>query len=298
MEKSALNYEVVLPHRCLLGEGPVWDARRKSISWIDILNRQIHEYAVITGKHHTITLEQMVGAIALCQDENWILAALQDGIYQLNRSGTEIKLLCDPEAQSPGNRFNDGKCDPAGRFWVGSLSLTEQPGAGNLYRVEIDGSYRSQVQGTTISNGMAWSPEGRTFYYIDTPTRQVMAYDYHADSGVISNPRVALMIPEAEGYPDGMTIDEHGMLWIAHWDGWQVARWDPHTGKKLLSIRLPVARITSCTFGGDDLNDLYITSASKELPEKEKANQPLAGSLFVVKDCGFKGMETIPFAGL
>ncbi len=142
---------------------------------------------------------------------------------------------------------------------------------------------------------MAWSPDHQTFYYIDTPTLEVVAYDYAVETGRISNKRIAIGIPAEEGFPDGMTIDKEGMLWIAHWDGWQVTRWNPNSGKKLLSIPLPAAKITSCTFGGDDLQDLYITSACTGLTEKMHDEQPLAGSLFVLKNCGFQGIEAAVF---
>jgi len=236
----------------------------------------------------------MVGAVALCTNGDF-LAALKTGLAFINRTSAEVKLLHHPEIHLPGNRFNDGKCDPAGRFWVGTMALAETSGAGNLYMIEKDLSHFTKIEGVTISNGMAWSPDHKTFYYIDTPTFQVVAYDYEIQTGDISNRRVAISIEEKEGYPDGMTIDTEGMLWIAHWDGWQVARWSPVTGEKLLSIPLPAARITSCTFGGDDLEDLYITSASIGLTEKQREEQALAGSLFVVRNCGFRGMETVSF---
>jgi len=291
---NQLKYQVVIPHCCLLGEGPIWDTETKTIYWVDILNGNIHEFCPIQNRHRCSQVNEMVGAVSLCTNGD-LLAALKTGLAFINRTSAEVRLLHHPEIHLPGNRFNDGKCDPAGRFWVGTMALAETSGAGNLYMIENDLSHFIKIEGVTISNGMAWSPDHKTFYYIDTPTLQVVAYDYEIQTGDISNRRVAISIEEKEGYPDGMTIDTEGMLWIAHWGGWQVARWNPVTGEKLLSIPLPAARITSCTFGGDDLEDLYITSASIGLTEKQREEQALAGSLFVVRNCGFRGMETVSF---
>lgn len=289
-----LTFDVVLPHRCLLGEGPVWDALSASILWVDILKGEIHEFALSSGVHKVLEVHEMVGAIALCKGEG-LIAALKSGQAIVDRETAQIKPLFNPEVHMPENRFNDGKCDPEGRFWIGTMSLSERPGAGSLYKVEKDLSCSVQLQNATIANGMAWSTDNKTFYHIDTPTHRVTAYDYDLADGNISNGRLALDIPEHDGAPDGMTIDSEGMLWIAHWGGWQVTRWDPLSGNKLLSIPVPVAQITSCTFGGETLQDLYITSASNGLTEEQRGNQPLAGSLFVVKDCGFQGMSTVAF---
>jgi sugar lactone lactonase YvrE len=295
MLKNASHlYKVVVPHCCLLGEGPVWDSASKSICWVDILNGNIHEFFPSKKEYKKIEIKEMVGAVALCTNGDFI-AALKSGLAFVNRDSGEITFWHHPEAHLPENRFNDGKCDPAGRFWVGTMALSERQGAGSLYTIESDLSHSLKIEGVTISNGMAWSPDHKTFYFIDTPTFEIVAYDYDINTGNISNKRVAVTVPKKEGFPDGMTIDSEGMLWIAHWNGWQVARWNPFTGQKLLSIPLPAARITSCTFGGENLQDLYITSASIGLSEKQHEEQPLAGSLFVVENCGFHGMEARAF---
>lgn len=294
LNAAALPYKIVVNHRCLLGEGPVWNAAGNSICWVDILKGNIHEFLLSENVHRRIAVKEMIGAVALCRNGDF-LAALKTGLAFINKTDGAMKLLHHPEIHLPENRFNDGKCDPAGRFWVGTMALSEKVGAGCLFMIERDLSPSVKMEGVTISNGMAWSPDHKTFYYIDTPTFEVAAYDYDIETGEIANSKIAISIPEKEGFPDGMTIDTEGMLWIAHWDGWQVARWNPFTGEKLLSIRLPAARITSCTFGGDDLKDLYITSASIGLTEQQRGEQPLAGSLFVVKDCGFQGMQTVAF---
>jgi len=286
--------EVACNHPCVLGEGPVWDAKTQTICWVDILRGDIHQFAVSRKTHHVINVEHMVGAIALCRDGNFI-AALKKGIAFVHRETGRVTIVKNPEAHLPGNRFNDGKCDPSQRFWVGTMALSEAPAAGNLYMIDKDLSVNLKIGRVSISNGMAWSNDRRKFYYIDTPTREVAVFDYDDDTGSISNKGTALKISEDDGFPDAMTIDNEGMLWISHWDGWQVTRWDPAAGQKLLSIRLPVARVTSCTFGGGDFRDLYITSAKVGLNEKQLEEQPLAGSLFVIRNSGFQGLEAFEF---
>lgn len=291
--EQRFSYEVVTPHYSELGEGPVWDRHTKSICWVDILSGCIHEFTPSTGQYRCLHLAEMVGAIAVCTNGDFI-AALKSGLAFINRDTGRIERLHHPELHLPGNRFNDGKCDPAGRFWVGSMALAETPQAGSLYMVEKDLSHSVKIKGVSISNGMAWSADKKKYYYIDTPSYEVVAYDYDVDTGHISNKKTAITIPEKDGFPDGMTIDKEDMLWIAHWDGWQITRWDPRSGEKLLSIALPAARITSCTFGGDDLQDLYITSAKTGLGAAA-VKQPLAGGLFVIKDIGFYGVEATAF---
>ena len=271
--------QTLTDHRCLLGEGPVWDARRSSLFWVDILRGEIHEYRPADGYSHTISVGEYVGAVAPYRDGR-LMAALKSGIVLLDPDTGEREAVGHPEAHLPGNRYNDGKCDPAGRFWVGSMSLQEEPGAGSLYMIDHDRSITRQLEGVTISNGLAWSNDHRTMYYIDTPTFEVAAFDYDIATGSISNRRVAIRIPETDGYPDGMTTDREGCLWIAHWDGWQVTRWDPHTGRKIHHIPMPAARVTSCAFGGDTGNDLYITSARTGLSEEELGRMRGAGGVF------------------
>lgn len=291
---NQLPYTIVPAPLSLLGEGPVWDRQTATLFWVDILQGTIHSYDTRQELHKKIELHEMTGAVALTTSGG-LIAALKSGLKLIDRSTGVVKPFCEPEAGIPGNRFNDGKCDPAGRFWIGSMSLEEKPSEGNLYMVEKNGKYTNRVSGVSVSNGLAWSADHSIFYYIDTPTFRVMRYDYDLATGQIQNGTIAFSIPQAEGYPDGMTIDQEGMLWIAHWDGWQLARWNPHTGEKMQQIKLPVARVTSCTFGGPLLQDLYITSASVGLSESERGQQPLAGALFVFPDCGFQGMPAHSF---
>lgn len=295
MVKTAeLQIDVVVEHKCELGEGPLWDVKRKAICWIDILKGEIHQYSPEQKTHEIIQVHQMIGSIALCTNGDFI-AALQNGFGFVDRISGKVTMIADPESHLSNNRFNEGKCDPAGRFWAGTMSLSEDSLAGSVYVVESNLSVTKKIEGVTISNGMAWSKDYQTLYYIDTPTFEAAAYEYDKSTGNISNKRIIIKIPKEDGSPDGMTIDSEGMLWIAHWDGWQIARWNPTTGEKLYQIKMPVARVTSCTFGGENLGDLFITTARKSLTEDELQKQPLAGSLFVIKNIGFKGMPAFEF---
>ena len=286
--------ELVHEHKSFLGEGPIWDPKRHSVCWVDIVNGEIHEWFPDSRSFKTMKVHQMIGAVAICENGH-LLAALKNGIAIVDRETGEIEHIIHPEAHIQDNRYNDGKCDPAGRFWIGSMSVDELPDLGTVYMLDEDLALARKIENTTISNGMAWSPDQRHFYYIDSPTSTVVSYNYDVHTGEIYDRTVVVHIDEKEGFPDGMTIDEEGMLWVAHWGGWQVSRWNPFTGEKLFKLPLPVENVSSCVFGGERLEDLYITSARKGLTEKQLAEQTMAGSLFVWKNCGFKGLPAFDY---
>ncbi len=290
------SWEVVTKHHCLLGESPVWDDAQHRIFWIDILNGEVHYFNSYSNEHRILKLGEMIGSIAL-RRSGGLLAGFKEGFATIDFENGDIQYLSKVEAHLPGNRFNDGKCDPAGRFWAGTMSMSNTPHAASLYVFEKDLTVQTKISGVTCSNGMAWSPDHKIFYYIDTPTQNVVAYNYEVMNGDISDMRVVISIPKEQGYPDGMTIDTEGMLWIALWDGWKVVRYNPYSGKQIHEIILPVSRVTSCVFGGDAMDDLYITSARAGLSEYDLKAQPLAGSLFVVKNSGFTGMKGFKFNG-
>ncbi|MEP7277352.1 MAG: SMP-30/gluconolactonase/LRE family protein [Bacteroidota bacterium] len=291
---SALQPRPLPVPSCVLGEGPLWDMAQQLICWVDIVKGTVHQYTPASNSHTVIAVNQMVGAIGLCTNGHFI-AALQNGFGFIDRSSHQVNMLQDPEQALPGNRFNDGKCGPDGGFWAGTMAQDEAPGAGSLYCLQPDLSVIKKIEGVSISNGIAWSSDNRIFYYIDTPTQTVAAYDYEMAGGRLSNRRVVIHVPVEEGFPDGMTIDNEGMLWIAFWGGWKLARWNPHTGKKLLEIGFPVSQVSSCAFGGKDLQDLFVTTAAEGLTPEEIHRQPLAGSVFVIEHCGFTGLPPFYF---
>jgi sugar lactone lactonase YvrE len=281
---------------CTLGEGPVWNQETESIFWVDILQGNIHQYCNTTKEYKSLNTGQMVGSICL-HTSHQLIAALENGFATIDLENEIITHIADPENDLTENRFNDGKCDPAGRFWAGTMNKSGGHPTGNLYMLDRDFSVRKIKSGLHVSNGLAWSVDQNTFYLIDTFQRNVLAFDYDQRTGNLTKEREIIKIPTAMGKPDGMTIDAEGMLWICLWDGWKVTRWDPATGDLLSSFELPASRVTSCTFGGKNLDDMYVTTARVGLPADELSNQPFAGSLFVIKNCGFKGLHTVSFGG-
>ncbi|NQU44916.1 SMP-30/gluconolactonase/LRE family protein [bacterium] len=283
----------ILDAKASLAEGPVWDGKRHLLWWVNIPEGEVHAFDPGARTDKVIRLHEPIGVVVL-RAGGGLVAGLKSGFAFVDSETGERTPILDPEPDRPDDRFNDGKCDPAGRFWAGTI--TGKKGEASLYCLDPDLSVRKMAEAITISNGLDWSPDNRVFYYVDTPTQQVVAYDYDIGTGAISNKRVAVEIPKEEGSPDGMSIDREGMLWIAMWDGWQVARFDPKIGKKIESIKMPVARPSSCCFGGPDLNHLYITSARAGFKEADLEKQPLAGGIFRA-DLNVPGVAAVEFKG-
>lgn len=238
---------------------------------------------------------QMIGTVVPAESGKMIVA-LENGLYQLDPTTGSKKFIANPEEDIPGNRFNDGKCDPAGRFWAGTMSKTGEKEAGALYRLDADGSVTKMIDKVTTSNGIVWSQDHTKMYYIDTPRRKVMAWDYELETGNISNPQTAVGIPQNMGYPDGMTIDTEGNVWIALWNGSAVGCWNPETGELIQTIDIPAKNVTSCAFGDEDLGTLYITTARQGTSEEELEKYPHAGGVFKVRP-DVNGMEAFFFKG-
>lgn len=291
------NPEPVLDLRADLGEGSIWNDARQRLHWIDIERHQLYTYDPATGENRACDVGQRIGTV-VPRSRGGVMVALQEGFAAVDLDTGRVTMMVRPPDHDPAVlRFNDGKCDPAGRFWAGSMELKKGPQPqGRLYRLDADGSVRVMLRGLGTSNGLAWSLDRRTLYFIDTPLVRVDAFDYDAATGDIANRRTVITIPPDFGHPDGSTLDAEGMLWTALWEGWGVARWNPTTGELLQRIRLPVARVTSCAFGGPDLATLYLTTASHGLSAAQRAEQPLAGSLFRVVP-GVRGLRAPSYAG-
>jgi len=281
--------EIIHDAKATLGEGPAWDSKTDTLYWVDILEKRVHYHR--DGEDGFIQLDKMPGCLAPTKDENLLVAARASILKLKPASGKQTHLASVTEPAN--NRFNDGKCDPAGRFLAGTMNMDEKTPSGALY--SFDGqSVTKLLDGIRISNGLAWSPDFKTFYYIDTPTRQVKAFDYDLSTGQIANPRVGITVPKFLGWPDGMTSDVEGNLWIAMWGGAQVTRWNPHTGQLLEGISLPAKNVTSCAFGGENLNELYITSACVGLNDADLAAYRYSGSLMRVTT-KVQGVPTFEF---
>ena len=329
MMTVSLNPQVV-PHTpvAALAEGPVWLPEERQLYWLDIEGCRLFRlnFPVAASPFcETFVLPNKVGCLAPTMLTGHLLLATQEGVWEIGlpppdpaagprtlfqspatNQGTGPRFLADPEAGRPENRYNDGKCSPEGRFWFGSLNMVRQQGQAALYMLEEqeNGNAPSVVRcvlaGATNSNGLGWSPDGGTFYWIDTPTRRVAAFDYEAAAGTLANQRVAVQFPEdaSFGRPDGMTVDAEGMLWVAHWLGGRVTRWNPADGELLTTIKLPVARVTSLTFGGPNLDRLYITTARQGMREEEiDTEDGLCGCLFEVVP-GVRGLPVHRFRAI
>ncbi|MFH1524230.1 MAG: SMP-30/gluconolactonase/LRE family protein [Chloroflexota bacterium] len=290
-----LTPELVLNFRAALGEGPAWDPQTHNLYWVNIHAGHLHIFDPKDGSDHLIDIGEFLGCAAP-RENGGVVLGLRSGFATLDLSTERLTRLVNPEPHSPEHRFNDGKCDPAGRFLAGTMNDTETKASGSLYSLAPDGTLRTLVTGVQISNGLTWSPDYRTFYYIDTPTRMVMAYDYDLATGEIANPRPIVTVPPEMGWPDGMTSDTEGMLWVAIWGGAKLTRWNPATGQLLEQIPFPALNVSSCCFGGPDLTDIYVTTARKGMDAKELSDYPLSGGLFQIKT-NIQGMPTFSFSG-
>jgi sugar lactone lactonase YvrE len=275
---SSPSIEDVLAARARLGECPVWDPGRQQLLWVDIYNHRVHQFEPSTGRDRYVETDDVVCAIALAAGGR-LLAALRRELVFLDPASDRIEPRSRIEFSHADTRFNDGKCDTHGRFWVGSIS--DEPGQAGLYRYDPDGSLHQLEHGLTISNGLGWSPDDRTFYLTDSPQKKIFAYRFDAARGTISDRRVLVDLGDEAVEPDGLAVDGQGNLWSALWDGWCIVCFDP-AGTELERIPVPVQRPTSVAFGGRDLTELYVTTASIGLSQKEVQRGVLAGDLFRV----------------
>ena len=288
--------EVILRAKALLGEGALWHAPTRTLFWVDIMGRTVFAYEPATGQNRAYPVGSDVGTVVVRRGGG-LMVALREGFASLDLPSGKVTMLAPIQHSVPDERLNDGKCDPAGRFWAGTMGSKDGKGIGKLYRLDAGRSLRVMLEGIGCSNGIVWSADARTMFYIDTPTRQVWAFEYDNATGDIANKRIAIEVAPEHGHPDGMTIDSEGTLWIAMWGGSRICRFDPRTGRLMQVIPVPGASLTtSCAFGGEDLDELYITSASTGLSEQQRAEQPEAGSLFRVK-VDVRGVEAAEYAG-
>lgn len=287
--------DCVLAARATLGEGACWFADEQRLYWVDILRCEVHRFDPATGTDEVRTAPCHVTLVQPTTRGDLVLGT-RDGIARMDFDGGRFTPLCDPEADLPGNRFNDGKPDPRGRLFAGSLAYDGSDKQANLWRIEPDLSFTRLLDHVGNSNGLGWSPDQRTFYWTDTKTGCVFAFDYEAGTGDIRNRRVAVEVDKAVGRPDGMTVDAEGCLWTALWGGFGVARWDPSNGALVEKVTCPVPYVTCPSFGGADLDVLYFTTAQKGRDGMDPATEPEAGNLFAATP-GVRGVAGFKFAG-
>ena len=265
-----------------LGEGPIWSPQTNCVTWTDITQNKFHTADLDTGATKSFSAPSMVGAIAHTRGGDYI-AATQEGFAHVSIDGKFSALHTFLAADM---RMNDGKVDPVGRFWAGSLALSFEKNRGSLYVLEKDGSYSSVLDDVTLSNGMGWSPDSNFFYYIDSIPGVLKRFDYESVDGRISNPVDLITFDTSKGIPDGMSVTSNGKIVVALWDGGRVEIYEP-SGKKISEIKLGVSRPTSCTFGGADGNVLIVTTASQGI---DLGKEPLAGKILAVTDTGLSGL--------
>jgi sugar lactone lactonase YvrE len=285
--------------RGLLSEGPRWDADRGELIWVDILAGELHTATVGDDGRlepvRTVQVGRHVGAAAPAEAGGYVLAAA-GGFCHIDDDGA-LTELARPEGSRADVRMNDGICDPQGRFWGGTMAYAETPGAGRLYRLELDGRCTLVLEGLTISNGMGWSPDGATMYLADSGTGEVYAFDFDPASGALNHRRTLVHVSTPGAAPDGLTVDSDGNLWVALWNGGALARYGPD-GTLRETIPVPVDRPTSCAFGGCDGGTLFVTTSRDGLDPAALARQPQAGHVLGIDALGVTGPPCTPYRGL
>ena len=269
------------------GEAPLW--WHGALLYVDIEGQAVIRFDPASGAEHVWPVGELVGTV-VPRDRGGLVIAGASGFRFLDETTGTLTPVADPEAHLPGNRFNDGKCSPDGRFFAGTISLTRQPGAARLYRLDPDLSTHEVFGPVTNSNGIGWSPDGHTVFYIDTPRREVLAFDYL--DGNLCHPRRVVDTSNIDGSPDGLAVDAVGRLWVAICHAGCVVCFDPLSGSELERILLPCLETTACAFGGAELDELYVTTG-----RREERDEPLAGRLFVIRGLATRGLPAHPFAG-
>ena len=277
--REITDVDLVIDARAELAEGPVWDGEAGRLIWVDIPQHRIHLHYPETGRNHLFDVGQPVG-IAVPRTGGGLALAVRDGFAELDEEDSQLTMITPVEADRRDQRMNDGACDPAGRFWAGTMSDGEpRAGSGAVYRLEIDGEATRVIEGVTISNGIGWSPDNRLMYYVDTATQDIDRFDFDVDTGHIRNRQTLASVPKASGSPDGLAVDTEGCIWVAIAKGGLVQRFTPQ-GEIDAVVRIPVDFVRSCTFGGKRLTDLYMTTASVGLSKGQLDQQPHAGGIY------------------
>lgn len=287
------DWEVVAPAAAELGERPVWDDMAERLVWVDILAGQVRSFRPGGGDTVLAQLGASVGAVGLRRGGGYVAAAA-DGFHLLEADGSQAAAVRRAPWDPDAIRANDGAVDPAGRFWAGTVALDERPGAGTLYRLEPDGKIVTVLDSVTESNGLAWSPDGRILYYVDSgevPSR-IRSFEFDVDRGEVGRERELVAFGPDEGVPDGLVVDEAGCVWVAMWGGGEVRRFTA-SGEHIATLLVPVSQPTCPGFGGADLADLYVTTAW--LGSVLATREPEAGHLFRTRP-GVRGLPAHRYA--
>uniref|UniRef100_UPI0037E884B4 regucalcin isoform X1 n=1 Tax=Semicossyphus pulcher TaxID=241346 RepID=UPI0037E884B4 len=330
---SSVKVECVVKAAALVGEGPVWEESEQMLLFVDIAGQKIHRWSPTTNQIQSVETSDMVGFVVPRRSGGYV-AGVGRSLVAVDWSNQTQTLLLEVDKNKPNNRLNDGKVDPIGRLLAGTMGKEVRPAElerqqGSLFSVTSDLTVSKHLSQVDISNGMDWSLDQKTFFYIDSLSLTVDAFDYDSNTGhlgtcvlvlhlcvlvlhlcvlvlqytiylcvcCLGNRRVVYRMEEGEGLPDGMTVDAEGRLWVACYNAGRVINIDPATGVRLQSVSLPVMKTTSCCFGGPDFSDLYVTSASLGLDQSELRHQAEAGHTFKVTGLGVKGRPQCLFSG-
>jgi sugar lactone lactonase YvrE len=291
---AASPFRCVLDARASLGECPVWSGVEQVLYWVDINAPSLNRFDPATGRNTAVAMPESIGCFAL-RGSGGFVVALRDGFWLAAADGGLVRKVGDAPYDRASHRFNDGRCDAQGRFFAGSMNEARDAASAALVRLDPDFRQTQVLSGMTISNGLAWSPDGRTMYHADTPTREIRAYDYDTTTGTPSNPRVLARFTADGDRPDGGAVDRDGCYWTALYRGGRVLRIAP-TGRVLAEYVVPAMCPTMCAFGGRDLRTLYVTSARQLRPEAELARLPQSGGLFAMA-VDVPGLPEPAFAG-
>ena len=291
----AFQVDCVVKGTDRLGECPIWCDRENVLWWVDSRGPSLKRWNPGDGEVRNTVLPSAVGSVAFRERSAEMIAALQTGIHFFEPSSGVLHVIAQPESHLPENRFNDGRCDRAGRFWAGTMSDAKRESTGSLYRLSADHSCTHIRGDVIVPNSIAWSPDNKTMYFADTYRQVIRAFDFDLASGEVSNERVFADTTGHPGRPDGSCVDADGGLWNAEYGGWRLVRYTP-AGRIDREIPMPVANPTCCCFGGPDLDTLYVTTATQRLTPEELSKQPLAGSVLAVRP-GVKGLPEARYAG-
>jgi sugar lactone lactonase YvrE len=287
--------DCIAPVNSVLGEGPVWDERTGTLYWVDIKAPALFATDAAARQTRRWPMPERIGAIGL-REGGGLIGAFKSGFGFIDLPAGSVRPIVDPEPDRPGNRFNDGKVDPRGRFWAGSMDDEEREPTGHLYRLDPDLSVERFEIGFICTNGIDWSSDGRTLYFTDTFARRINAYEFDLERGHLGTRRTFADVPEGRGFPDGLTVDAEDHVWGAHWGGGRVTCYR-RDGSIERVLEFPAALTTSCCFGGAGLETLYVTTASFNLDDAARLAAPLSGGLFAVTGLGVRGRPCTRFRG-
>lgn len=293
---AAISINCIVNGGNRLGESPVWSVREQKLYWVDSRGPAVFRHDPATGTTEARTLPSVVGSIGLrSAGAGKLIVALTNGLHKFDFDANILTFLSDPEEDEFENRFNDGRCDRRGRFWSGTMNDVRRDPTGSLYRFDPDGEATKMRGDIIVPNSICWSPDDRVMYFADTYRMQIRSFKFDANSGRISDETLFAETRDRKGRPDGSTVDAEGFLWNAEYDGWRVVRYTPD-GRIDRVVELPVSSPTSCSFGGPNLDILYVTSASQRKSEAELAVQPHAGGVFAIH-VGVSGLPEPEFLG-